>query len=64
MEAIVNKPLKHFFMDVYLDPGTEIEVEEEETELGNVQIIAPEEYAEMYIPLSCIDLVKGVNTHE
>lgn len=58
MKAIVKRPVKHMFLDLSLEPGDEIEVDEEVTPLGNVQIIGPEKYDEIYISLEDIELVK------
>ncbi|WP_110933774.1 hypothetical protein [Paenibacillus bouchesdurhonensis] len=58
MKAIVKRLVKHIFLDITLEPGEEIEVDDEETLLGNVQIIGPEKYDEMYISLEDIELVK------
>lgn len=58
MKAIVKRPVKHMFLDLSLEPGDEIEVDEEVTPLGNVQIIGPEKYDEIYISLDDIELVK------
>lgn len=62
--AKVNKPLDHLFMDISLEPGTELVVENEVTPRGMAQIISPIEYSDMYISVDDIDLVKVVNTHE
>ncbi|MNJ61674.1 hypothetical protein D3C77_574780 [compost metagenome] len=59
MKAIVKRPLTHMMSPhLTLEPGEEIEVDEEVTPLGNVQIIGPEKYDEIYISLEDIELVK------
>ncbi|MCM3704057.1 hypothetical protein [Paenibacillus macerans] len=61
MKARVNKPMKHSFMDIHLPLGMELEVDGRKTILGMVKIILPEEYADMYISVDDIDLVKEAN---
>ena len=58
MKAIVNKPLKHMFINLDITEGTEIEVEDEVTPRGLVQITGPKKYAEFYISVEDIDRVE------
>lgn len=63
MKVVVNKSLDHMFMDISLKPGTELLVDKEVTPRGMIQIISPEEYAEIYVSLDDVDLVKEAS-HE
>lgn len=58
MKAIVNKPLTHMLFNLDIAEGTEIEVEDEVTLGGMVQITGPKEYAEIFISTNDIDRVE------